>query len=281
MTTYVFPGQGSQKKGMGSTLFVEFPELVRKADQILGYSIRELCLEDPHDNLNNTKYTQPALYVVGALSYLKKIKDSGQKPSFVAGHSLGEYNALFAANVFDFETGLKLVQKRGELMSQAKDGGMAAIIGLKSDAIQSLLQQNNLNQVSIANYNSFTQTVISGPKEDVTRTQSIFESAKAMYFPLKVSGAFHSPLMRDAQEAFGEFVKSFQFSTPTIPVIANINAKSYTPTEVQYNLTNQISHPVMWLQSIEYLIKQGEENFEELGSSNVLTGLIQRIKKGQ
>lgn len=281
MTTYVFPGQGSQKKGMGDGLFSQFPDLVEKANQILGYPIQTLCLEDPEDKLNNTQYTQPALYVVGTLSYLKKLQETGQKPDYVAGHSLGEYNALFAAGVFDFETGLKLVQKRGELMSQARDGGMAAIIGLTSDTVEALLKQNNINSVSISNFNTYTQVVISGPKEDVAKTQSLFESAKAMFFPLKVSGAFHSALMQNAQQSFAEFIKQFNFAIPTIPVIANLNAQPYQVNDVQANLTSQITHPVLWTQSIEYLLKQNEQNFEEIGSSTVLTGLIQRIKKGQ
>lgn len=281
MTTYVFPGQGSQKKGMGGTLFSEYPELVKKADQLLGYSIASLCLEDPEGKLNNTNYTQPALYVVGALSYLKKIKETGKKPEFAAGHSLGEYNALFAAEVFDFETGLKLVQKRGELMSQAKDGGMAAIVGLKSEAVQAVLQQNNLSTLNISNFNTYTQSVISGPKEDVSKAQTFFEKAGAMVIPLKVSGAFHSPLMQNAQTIFADFISGFKFNPPQITVIANLNAQPYQNGDVPKNLSQQITHPVLWTQTIELLLQKNENQFVEIGSSTVLTGLIQRIQKGQ
>src|ERR1700722_298171 len=133
MTTYMFPGQGSQVRGMGSTLFTEFQDYVQKADHILGYSIEKLCLEDPDNLLNKTEYTQPALFTVSALSYIKKLKETNTAPQYVIGHSLGEYNALFAAEVFDFETGLKLVQKRGALMSKASGGGMAAIVGLTGE----------------------------------------------------------------------------------------------------------------------------------------------------
>ncbi|MBF0103655.1 MAG: acyltransferase domain-containing protein, partial [Desulfobacterales bacterium] len=135
MLTFVFPGQGSQKTGMGESLFDEYKELTAQADEILGYSIKQLCLENLENNLQKTQFTQPALYVVNALSYLKKLDEVGKKPDFVAGHSLGEYNALLAANAFDFETGLKLVQKRGELMSKAIGGGMAAVIGFNRDQI--------------------------------------------------------------------------------------------------------------------------------------------------
>ncbi len=282
MTTYVFPGQGSQVKGMGSTLFPEFPELVQKANTILGYSVVALCLEDNADQLNKTHYTQPALYVVNALTYLKKLKATGKKPDYVAGHSLGEYSALFAADVFDFETGLKLVQKRGELMSETRDGKMAAVIGLKSDTVQSLLEKNNLSTVSIANYNSFTQVVISGPKDDIDAAQPLFEKAGVkLFIPLKVSGAFHSPLMGEAQQRFTDFLRGFTFASPAIPVIANVNAQPYQPNEVQSNLAHQITYPVQWTRSIEYLLQRGEKTFEEIGPGKVLQGLIQRIEKGQ
>ena len=135
MTTYVFPGQGSQNKGMGGTLFDDFSELTVQADAILGYSIKRLCLEDPQIKLSLTQYTQPALYIVNAFSYLKRLREIGKKPNFVAGHSLGEYSALFAAEVFDFPTGLQLVKKRGELMSRASGGAMAAILGLDEEQI--------------------------------------------------------------------------------------------------------------------------------------------------
>src|SRR5690606_35248979 len=143
----MFPGQGSQSKGMGGMLFDEFQELTEKADKILGYSIKELCLEDSGKELGQTQFTQPALYVVNALSYFKKIKETGQKPDFVAGHSLGEFNALLAAECFDFEAGLKLVKKRGELMSEAGGGGMAAIINAGKEEIESILEKNGLTGI--------------------------------------------------------------------------------------------------------------------------------------
>ncbi len=280
MTTYVFPGQGSQAKGMGGDLFSEFPDLVQKANDILGYSITSLCLEGPA-NLNITSFTQPALFVVSALTYLKKAKETGNKPNYVAGHSLGEYSALFAAGVFDFETGLKLVQKRGALMAEASGGKMAAVVGLKSDDVQAVLQKNNLSTLNIANYNTFTQNVISGPMNDIEHAKPIFEAAGAMFIPLNVSGAFHSPLMEPAKQQFANFLNQFSFSTPTIPVIANVNAKPYENSEIQMNLANQITSPVCWTRTIEFLINKGESSFEEIGPGNVLTGLIKRIQKGQ
>ena len=281
MTTYIFPGQGSQIKGMGNSLFTEFAELTEKADNILGYSISKLCLEDSNGELNKTNFTQPALYTVSALSYLKKLAETGKPPEYVAGHSLGEYNALFAAGVFDFETGLKLVQKRGALMSMATGGGMAAVIGLKHDDVRLVLERNNLNNLKIANYNSLTQFVISGPKEVINSAEDAFVKAGAMlYLPLNVSGAFHSPYMENAQNEFAAFIKNFKFNDPKITVIANVDAKPYQAHAIESNLVQQITHSVMWTQSVDYLLNQGETIFEEVGPGKVLTGLVSRIQKG-
>jgi malonyl CoA-acyl carrier protein transacylase len=278
----LFPGQGSQVRGMGSDLFDHFPEFTAKADALLGYSLKTLCLDDPEQLLDQTQYTQPALYTVNALTYFKKLQETGQKPNFVAGHSLGEYNALLAAEVFDFETGLKLVKKRGELMSQAIGGAMAAVIGLKADVLKALFIENDLMDVNIANDNSHTQIVISGKKEGVARAQTLCEQAGAMMIiPLKTSGAFHSPYMRAAQEQFQTFLSQLQFATPTIPVIANCTAQPYIPTDIHKNLAQQITHPVRWTETIEFLFAQGEMGFEELGPGTVLTNLVRRIKNGQ
>lgn len=282
MLTYVFPGQGSQHLGMGKEVFDLYPDLVARANSVLGYSIVELCLEDSDNKLDNTAFTQPAIFVVSALSYLKKIKDTGQKPHFLAGHSLGEYNALFAADVFDFETGLRLVQKRGELMSQARDGGMAAVIGLTRDQIHSVLQQYKLETISVANYNSYTQFVLSGGKAEIESAGPIFtEAGAAYYIPLKVSGAFHSPLMDDAQKKFATYLLHFKYSYPRIPVLANVNAQPYNAVDVSYNLASQISRPVLWINIVEYLKSCGVQSFEEIGPGQTLTGLIRRISNGQ
>lgn len=283
MNTYVFPGQGSQSKGMGSGLFDEFADYISRANKVLGYDLKRICLENPDDQLNQTNYTQPALFVVNALSYLKKLAEN-KEPHYVAGHSLGEYNALFAAHVFDFETGLQLVQKRGELMSQSEGGGMAAVIGLTESDVEKIILTHELNDLSIANYNSYTQIVITGPKESIVKAKSIFENAGAnLFIPLNVSGAFHSRYMMQAQQIFSEFINQFKFSPPQFPVIANVNAQPYRTDSqaIANSLTQQITSPVRWTQSIAYLIEQGEKNFEEIGPGKVLTGLIKRIQRGQ
>ncbi|PJH94324.1 ACP S-malonyltransferase [Bacillus sp. SN1] len=281
MITYVFPGQGSQKQGMGSDLFAEFKELTAQADEILGYSIKRLCLENPYSNLNKTQFTQPALYVVNALSYLKKIREAEATPDFVAGHSLGEYNALFAAGAFDFETGLKLVRKRGELMSMVSNGGMAAVMGLNEEQVAKALQKYHLHNVDIANVNAPYQIVISGRKDDIEKAASLFETMTevTMVLLLNVSGAFHSRYMNKAKEEFEQFLHTFHFSPPSLPVISNVYAKPYTYEFMKQTLADQINHSVKWTESISYLMKKGQMEFEEIGSGNVLTGLIHRIKK--
>jgi malonyl CoA-acyl carrier protein transacylase len=280
MLTFVFPGQGSQKTGMGDTLFDEFLPEVAEADHILGYSIKELCIDDPNDQLGLTHYTQPALYVVNALSYLKCLIETNQKPDYLAGHSLGEYNALFAAGAFNFGTGIKLVKKRGELMSQATGGGMAAVIGLSEKEISGILKNNKLESITIANYNTPSQLVISGPKADIDSAQSIFEDSNARkYVPLKVSAAFHSPYMNEAKREFAAFLEGFEFSELKTPVISNIHAIPYEQPALKENLAEQITHSVRWTDSIRYLMGMGEMVFEEIGPGNVLKGLIRNIKR--
>lgn len=282
MLAYLFPGQGSQKKGMGSELFDQFEDLTATADEILGYSIKSLCCEDKESRLNQTQYTQPALYTVNALSYLDAIKTTGIKPDYVAGHSLGEYNALLAAEVFDFATGLRLVKKRGELMSQAEGGGMAAVIGLRREALTDLLAKAGLTALSVANYNAYEQMVISGLKTDIDKAEQVFATeSKVRYIPLPVSGAFHSPYMAKAQEAFADFLADFHFQTPRRPVIANINASPYHPALIKTNLTRQISQSVEWTRTIEWLQSKPQSQLQEIGPGKVLTNLLQRIKSGQ
>lgn len=279
MKTYLFPGQGSQYIGMGASLFDTFPELTLIADKILGYSIKELCLKDSNNQLAITKYTQPALYVVNALSYRQCLREQkNTTPDFTAGHSLGEYNALESANMISFEDGLQLVKKRGELMGDAPRGTMAAIIGLTAETVQKILLDNELLTVDIANYNSKTQIVISGIESDIHRAQLVFEKYKAMYIPLNVTGAFHSRYMQIAYDEFKKFLVNFKFSEPVFPVIANINARPYSCNQARENLTNQLIHSVRWLDSIEFLLAQGVTKFIEVGPGDVLSKLVDNIR---
>jgi malonyl CoA-acyl carrier protein transacylase len=283
MTALVFPGQGSQKKGMGQGLFDEVREYAaveKQVDAIVGYSMRKMCLEDADNLLKHTQYTQPSLYVVNALHYYKAVSE-GLRPTHVAGHSLGECNALLAAGCFDFLTGLELVKKRGESMAQAKDGGMAAIIGLNTRTIAKVIADNGLSSIDVANFNSPSQTVISGPLADIQRAGPLFEKAGAkMYIPLQVSAAFHSRYVAGAAKAFEEFLAPRTFAAPKIPVIANVTGRPY-PTEkeaVKTMLVSLITRSVQWTQSIRYLVSQGVTAFKEIGPGNVLTRLVQQIQ---
>jgi malonyl CoA-acyl carrier protein transacylase len=277
----LFPGQGSQSRGMGSGLFEKYSDWTALADEVLGYSIRELCVEDPRSELVRTAFTQPALFVVNALTYRAR-QDAGEAaPAFVAGHSLGEYDALLAAGVFDFATGLRLVQRRGLLMERVGGGGMAAVIGLEPSRIQELLDESAAaRRLDVANFNSFDQTVLAGPKEDLAAVKAAFEAAGARAFiPLNVSAPFHSRYMRQSQEEFAEFLRDFTFQAPAIPVISNVSARPYDGSLVRQGLAEQIGNSVRWLESILYLLDQPSPEFEEVGPGSVLTKLTAQIKK--
>src|SRR5438552_3607941 len=178
MQVFMCPGQGAQKRGMGGSLFdeiTEFTSVESQANAALGYSVRELCQEDPENRLNLTEYTQPALYTANALHYYN-LSAQGIRPDAVAGHSLGEYNALLAAGAFDFLTGLRLVQRRGELMAEARNGAMAAVIGLEAERIAPTLRESGLSGIDVANYNAPLQTVISGPADEIRRAARPLEA---------------------------------------------------------------------------------------------------------
>lgn len=277
---YLFPGQGSQEVGMGAELFDRYSELTKCADEILGYSLKDLCLKDENNLLGQTNYTQPALFVVSALSYLAHMEDGGEKPSFLAGHSLGEYNALFAAGVFDFETGVRLTAKRGELMSKVSGGGMAAVIGLEEQTLRDIITDQKLEGIYIANLNTPTQIVLSGIKKNIVEAQSIFENAGAIkYAILNVSGAFHSVYMQSAMEEFAKYLEQFELSVPQIPVISNMTARVYSPARIKENITGQIVSPVRWTETVCALLGNGETDLVQLGPGHVITGLVRQIKR--
>jgi malonyl CoA-acyl carrier protein transacylase len=275
----MFPGQGSQFQGMGEQLFAEFPEIVERANKVLGYSITDVCLNNPDNKLNQTSYTQPALFLVNYLHYQKYLKDN-KAPHYFLGHSLGEFNALNAAGVFDFETGLQIVQKRGELMFSINGTGMAALIGAEYKEVKEILK-TQFPDIDIANVNTPSQMVISGPVASLEKAADYFEEEGLVYIPLKVSGAFHSRYMNPIKDKFEQFIKGKQLKKCSIPVISNFSAATY-PDDIDgisKNMVNQIDNRVKWMQSIEYVLFQGDCDFIEVGPGDVLTNIIKKIKK--
>jgi malonyl CoA-acyl carrier protein transacylase len=266
---------------MGAALFDRFPDWTQSADEVLGYSIRELCVDDPRGELLLTQFTQPALYAVNALTYRARQEDGAAAPAFVAGHSLGEYNALQASGVFDFATGLAMVKRRGAMMGKVSGGGMAAIIGMPPDEIQRVLETSeDGRKLDVANFNSFDQTVIAGPTNAIAAVKPQFEAAGVKLFvPLRVSAPFHSRYMRESQAEFSGFLDGFSFGTPAIPVISNATARPYDPAAVRPTLASQIGSPVKWLDSMLYLLDQGVTDVQEVGPGNVLSKLVAQIKK--
>jgi malonyl CoA-acyl carrier protein transacylase len=285
-TVLMFPGQGSQKRGMGQGLFdesAEFRGAEREIDALLGYSLRRLCLEDPRDQLRRTEYAQPSLYVVNALHY-DRLRATDGPPSFLAGHSLGEYNALLAAGAFDFMTGLRLVKRRGEVMAQAGGGAMAAVLGLGAAALEAALRDHALTTLDIANVNAPAQLVVSGPAADVARAGPVLQSAGARaYVPLPVSAAFHSRAMAGAQAAFADVLGGVEFAPLRVPVVANATGRPYPAGQggpaIRALLVRQITSPVLWTQSIQFLLGEGASRFTEVGPGSVLTRLLEQIRR--
>jgi len=278
MRAIVFPGQGSQFKGMGADLFPAYPELTQCASDILGYAIESLCLEDPDNRLRSTEYTQPALYVVNALGYYRKrdTATSAYQVDFFAGHSLGEYNALLAADVFDFATGLKLVKQRGELMAAA-DGTMAAVVGVSATTLERLLRENHFDGIDLANFNSPTQLVLAGTAAEIAQAAQMLTQNNIRCVTLNVGVPFHSRYMRATQTAFAEYIQRFRFNRPSTPVIANATARPYAAGRIAETLAAQIASSVRWTDSVRYLLAQGVSEFEEIGGV-VLTKLVNEIK---
>ncbi|MFD7566747.1 ACP S-malonyltransferase [Streptomyces tendae] len=272
-SAWLFPGQGAQRRGMGRELFDRYPDAMAAADRILGFSVRELCLGDAAERLTDTRYLQPALFVVNELTR-RACAAREPAPDYLAGHSLGEYNALLAADAFDFETGLALVARRGELMGRATGGAMTAVVGPGAARIVDLLAEAGIDDVDLANLNSTEQVVLSGPAESLRRAAGAVTAAGAgRCVPLRVSAAFHSRYMADAAREFAAFLAGFELRDPRIPVIANVTARPYRPGEVGRLLAAQVHSAVRWSESMAHLRSRGVDRVVEQGPGRVLTGL--------
>lgn len=278
MLTIMFPGQGSQFKGMGSHLYAKYKMLLDAASDVAGYSIEELCMSGGK-NLSQTSYTQVALFTINSL-YFNDAIDRGIAPDYYMGHSLGEYNALYASGVFDFETGVSIAKKRGELMDASPNsGGMAAIIGMDYQQVHSII--DDYDQVYIANYNSQEQIVVSGIHSQLDKIKEEIDKADgARYVPLAVSGAFHSPLMEDAAREFEAFLSGFEFREPKTPVLSNVTADWHKLESIKDKMVQQITSSVRWYDSVNRLHKEAPMLYVELGPKNVLTNLNKSILVG-
>lgn len=287
MKAYVFPGQGAQFAGMGKDLYDSKPlakELFDKANDILGYSITDIMFNGTDEQLKETKITQPAVFLHSVISAL--CLGDEFTPAMVAGHSLGEFSALVAAGALSFEDGLRLVYARAMAMQKACEvapGTMAAIVGLDDETVEKICQQVSTtgNVVVAANYNCPGQLVISGNIDDVNQACELLKEAGAKRaLPLKVGGAFHSPLMQPAKDELQTAIENTTFAEPKCPVYQNVDGQPHTaPEEIKKNLIAQLTSSVRWTSSVQNMIKDGANDFTECGPGKALQGMIGRIDK--
>lgn len=286
-TAWVFPGQGSQYLGMGRSIAEAHPgamALMNRASELLGYDLAELCWEGPEEKLKQTEYTQPALLTVSTM-LSSALKSHGLAPDVVAGHSLGEYSALVAAESLDFDTAVTLVARRGQLMEAAMPAGkgtMAVLLGLDYEKVAAICREAAQGEVvEPANINCPGQIVISGHRTAVERAMGLGrEQGARRVVELDVSGPFHSSLMRPAAEAFARDLAGAALRDPKVPVIANATADYVKDgEEIREVLVKQLYSPVRWEETIQKLISHGVDTFIEVGPGKVLAGLIKRISK--
>lgn len=284
MKAYIFPGQGAQFPGMGLDLFensLEASDLFEKANKILGFKITDIMFKGTADELKQTKVTQPAVFLHSVI--LAKSLEADFKPDMVAGHSLGEISALVAAEVLSFEDGLKLVSKRAMAMQKAcemAESTMAAVLGLEDDVVEQVCESID-GVVVAANYNCPGQLVISGEIEAVNKACELLkEKGARRALVLPVGGAFHSPMMEPARAELAEAIEGTNFNQPICPVYQNVVAQAVTePSEIKKNLIKQLTAPVKWTQTIQQMIKDGADEFIEIGPGKVLQGMVRKIDR--
>ncbi|MCB9104150.1 MAG: ACP S-malonyltransferase [Anaerolineales bacterium] len=290
-TAFVFPGQGSQEVGMGQAVAevsAAAQAIFKRADEILDFPLSRLCFEGPEDELNDTYNTQPALFTT-SIAILEAMREAGYhvSPAYVAGHSLGEYSAYVAAGVLSFEDGLRLVRERGRLMKKAGEispGGMAAILKLDDETVADICQTvtaEGYGTLQVANYNSPGQLVISGDDQAVDKGIELALAAKARRaVKLSVSIAAHSELMRVVADSFREAIDQTPLNLPEMPIIANISA---APLEsvgaIREEMEGQLTSSVRWSETVRWMIDNGVGTFVEIGSKDVLKGIIRRVDK--
>ena len=285
MKAYVFPGQGAQFVGMGQDLYEAYPEakdLFDSANDILGFSITDIMFNGTADDLKQTKVTQPAIFLHSVI--LARMLKENFDPQMVAGHSLGEFSALVAADALNFEDGLTLVSKRAMAMQRACElnpSTMAAVLGLDDEVVENICNETE-GIVVPANYNCPGQLVISGEVEAVNvACESLKEAGARRALVLPVGGAFHSPLMEPAREDLAAAIEQTEFKSPRCPIYQNVTTKAETDSqEIRKNLIAQLTAPVKWTQSVQNMVQDGASHFTEVGPGKVLQGLVRKIAAG-
>lgn len=287
---FLFPGQGAQHVGMGKTIAAEHPAakaLYDQANEILGYDLTKYCFEGPEDELNSTVISQPAIFVssLAALELLKaESPEKIEACELAAGLSLGEYTALVFAGAMSFEEGLKVVQKRGEAMQAAADAtpsGMVSALLLDDQQVEEVCNEAAAQgPIQIANLLCPGNTVLSGSKEACAAAEKLIEEKGGRPIPLTVAGAFHTDLMKPADEQLAEALSNVEIKTPRIPVISNVDAASHSdPDEIRSLLVQQVISPVLWEKSVRVMLEEGVDEFYEIGPGKVLKGLMRRIAR--
>ncbi len=279
----VFPGQGSQAVGMGKDLAEAIPEckaLFDQANEILGYDLARICFEGPQEELNKSNHAQLGIFVASAAAYKALELKQPIEYDMLAGHSLGEWTALYVAGAVSFEDCIKVLRARGEFMQAACEenpGAMLAVMNVDGDVLVEISEQAGCH---VANFNSLGQTVLSGTAESIDQAEKLVKEAGAKRaVRLPVAGAFHSPLMQPAADKMADFLAQVELSEPAVPVLSNVTADVHDPAAIRDNMVRQITSSVQWVASIQKLVADGVEEIVECGPGKVLAGLIKRIDK--
>ena len=283
MKAYIFPGQGAQYSGMGKDLYESSSvakKLFKTANDVLDFDIAKIMFEGTEEELVQTKVTQPAIYIHSVI--LAKVKKDLFKPDMVAGHSLGEFSALAAIDGLSFEDGLKLVSKRAMLMQkacEAEPSTMAAVLKMEASVLERILITITDDIVVAANYNTPEQIVISGTITGIEKATELIKKANGRVLPLKVGGAFHSPLMQPAHDELSEAIMATDVNMPNCPIYQNVNGQPVrNPDIIKSNLVKQLTSPVRWTQTIQNMLAAGASSFTEVGPGTALQGMVRRIK---